>query len=104
MSDRDWVLDGANVHVSMIGFDNGSEADRKLDANPVGTINANLTSTTEVGRAVELQANALIGFIGVAQKAPFDVSAVQVWTGYPRATHTENQTLMCSSQSAMRQM
>jgi len=77
MSDRDWVLDGANVHVSMIGFDDGSEADRKLDANPVGTINANLTSTTEVGRAVELQANALIGFIGVAQKAPFDVSADQ---------------------------
>ena len=22
-SDRDWILDGANVHVSMVGFDNG---------------------------------------------------------------------------------
>src|SRR5205085_2296224 len=24
-SDRDWVLDGANVHISIIGFDGGSE-------------------------------------------------------------------------------
>ena len=76
-SDRDWVLDGANVHVSMVGFDDGSQNDRKLDGMTVETINANLTSTTEVGRAVALQANALIGFIGVAQKAPFDVSADQ---------------------------
>jgi hypothetical protein len=61
----------------MIGFDDGSETERKLDANPVETINANLTSATEVGRAVALEANTLIGFIGVAQKAPFDVSADQ---------------------------
>jgi type II restriction/modification system DNA methylase subunit YeeA len=76
-SDRNWVLDGANVHVSMIGFDDGSQKDRKLDAKTVGTINANLTSTTEVGRAVALETNAHIGFIGVAQKAPFDVSGTQ---------------------------
>src|SRR6266508_100610 len=30
-SDRAWVLDGAQVRVSMIGFDNGSEAHRVLD-------------------------------------------------------------------------
>jgi len=76
-SDRNWVLDGANVHVSMVGFDDGSQKDRKLDAKIVETINANLTSTTEVGKAVALEANALIGFIGVAQKAPFDVSEAQ---------------------------
>jgi hypothetical protein len=76
-SDRNWVLDGANVHVSMVGFDDGSQKDRKLDAKIVGTINANLTSATEVARAVALEANARIGFIGVAQKAPFDVGAAQ---------------------------
>ena len=27
-SDRDWVLDGATVHVSMVGFDGGEEADQ----------------------------------------------------------------------------
>ena len=41
-SDRDWILDGANVHVSMIGFDNGSQADRILDSKPVASIHANL--------------------------------------------------------------
>ncbi len=30
-SDRDWILDGATVHVSMIGFDNGKENDKCLD-------------------------------------------------------------------------
>jgi type II restriction/modification system DNA methylase subunit YeeA len=30
-SDRDWVLDGANVHVSMVGFDNGQQRNRWLD-------------------------------------------------------------------------
>ena len=30
-SDRDWILAGANVHVSMIGFDEGSEKMKALD-------------------------------------------------------------------------
>ena len=25
-SDRDWILAGANVHVSMVGFDNGKQS------------------------------------------------------------------------------
>ncbi len=29
-SDRQWILDGATVHVSMIGFDNGSADTRTL--------------------------------------------------------------------------
>ena len=32
-SDREWTLDGAAVHVSMIGFDNGSETRRELDGH-----------------------------------------------------------------------
>jgi hypothetical protein len=31
VSDREWILAGANVHVSMIGFDDGSETKRLLD-------------------------------------------------------------------------
>lgn len=30
-SDRNWMLDGATVHVSMVGFDNGSDDNRLLD-------------------------------------------------------------------------
>ena len=30
-SDREWILDGATVHVSMIGFDDGTDQSRTLD-------------------------------------------------------------------------
>ena len=30
-ADRDWILDGAAVHVSMVGFDDGTETSRELD-------------------------------------------------------------------------
>ena len=37
-SDRDWVLDGANVHVSMVGFDDGAEdVTRRLNGKTVAT-------------------------------------------------------------------
>ena len=43
-SDRDWILDGATVHVSMIGFDGGQESHRVLDGVAVEKINPDLTS------------------------------------------------------------
>ena len=33
VADRDWMLDGAAVHVSMVGFDNGAETARILDGS-----------------------------------------------------------------------
>ena len=48
IGDKDWILDGANVHVSMVGFDDGSEKERDIDGERVETINANLSS--ECGR------------------------------------------------------
>src|SRR5439155_3419716 len=47
-SDRPWILDGANVHVSMIAFDGGSEKHRALDGREVQEINSNLTAHAEV--------------------------------------------------------
>ena len=43
-SDEPWVLAGAGVRISFVGFDNGSETDRMLDGHPVTQINANLTA------------------------------------------------------------
>jgi len=57
-SDRDWILDGANVHVSMVGFDDGTDEHRTLDGNPVSTINANLTSAADLTLARPLPENA----------------------------------------------
>jgi hypothetical protein len=50
-SDRPWILDGANVHVSMVAFDNNSEPNRILDGNTVAVINSNLTSIADLTSA-----------------------------------------------------
>ena len=43
-SDRDWILDGATVHVSMVGFDDGIQNEREnWTARQCPAINADLT-------------------------------------------------------------
>ncbi len=75
VSDRDWILDGADVHISMVGFDDGTEATRTLDSNPRKNIFANLTSgSVDVTRAHRLAENAGIAFQGVIPVGPFDIS------------------------------
>jgi hypothetical protein len=54
-SDRDWILDGAQVHVSIICFDDGSEQDRFLDGSRVETINVDLSSGIDVTAALQLR-------------------------------------------------
>ena len=73
-SDRPWILDGANVHVSMVGFDEGEEESRILDGRSVSTINANLTALANVGQATQLKVNAGYGFMGTTKQGPFEVS------------------------------
>ena len=43
-SDNPWILDGAAVRVSIVGFDDGSSIHKTLDGNEVQQINSNLTS------------------------------------------------------------
>ncbi len=72
-SDRNWVLDGANVHVSMVGFDDGAETTHDLDGRSVGRINPDLTATVDITIAHQLQENERICFMGASPKAPFDI-------------------------------
>jgi type II restriction/modification system DNA methylase subunit YeeA len=72
-SDRDWILDGATVHVSMVGFDSGNEKELVLDGNPVLTINADLTSDIDLTKAKPLHENFKISFMGVTPAGPFDL-------------------------------
>lgn len=72
-SDREWTLDGAMVHVSMIGFDDGNEKTRTLDDKPVACINSDLTAGVSVVSARALQENARICFMGASPKGPFDI-------------------------------
>ena len=69
VSDRDWILDGATVHVSMVGFDNRREKCRTLDGKPVATIHANLTAAADVTQARRLAASTALCFMGPSKKA-----------------------------------
>lgn len=72
-SDRPWVLDGAAVRVSMIGFDGGFNQERFLDGIPVNSINANLETGLDLTRAKRLAENADLAFIGDTKKGQFDI-------------------------------
>ena len=73
-SDRKWPLDGANVRVSMIGFDNGSGRVRSLDGSTVSRINSDLTSSINIADANALLENRNLVFLGVLKTGPFDIS------------------------------
>ena len=74
ISDKDWVLDGAAVHTSIVCFDDGSETVRALDHAPVSNINADLTSGADVTQARQLAENANISFMGDIKVGPFEIS------------------------------
>jgi len=97
VSDRDWVLDGANVHVSMVGFDQGTQTERTLDGSAVDTIQANLTANQgDHGAAARIGMNAGVGFVGVAQKAPFDISDARAieWLRTPNPNGKPNSDVL----------
>jgi len=72
-SDRDWILAGANVHVSMVGFDNGKEQERILDGKPVSTVNANLSTAVDATQARPLKSNSQLVFMGDTKGGAFDL-------------------------------
>jgi hypothetical protein len=74
-SNRAWVLAGANVHVSMIGFDNGTEKSRLLNSKTVKEISPQLDPESKTHTAKILQANTGISFMGITPAGPFDISS-----------------------------
>lgn len=76
-SDREWILDGAMVHVSLVGFDDGSEENTVLDGTPVRSINPDLTGGVDVSVAEALEENNGIAFQGVVLRGPFQITLEQ---------------------------
>ena len=77
-SDRNWILDGANVHISMVGFgDDNNGTPCILDGRIVREINANLTADADVTTAAALANNAALSFIGVSLHGPFELEEVE---------------------------
>lgn len=95
VDDREWVLDGAAVQVSMVGFDDGSESRRVLlehyetregsgkgqrrktrfhERRPEG-INSDLTAQTDSTAAARLPENVGLSFMGITKYGSFDLEA-----------------------------
>jgi type II restriction/modification system DNA methylase subunit YeeA len=95
-SDRDWILAGANVHVSMVGFDDGTETTRVLDGHAVAKINSNLTAHSDVTKASTLASNLNIAFSGTKKSGNFDVDdkIARAWLLAPNPNGRPNSDLL----------
>src|SRR6185437_9352281 len=72
-SDRPWILDGANVRISLIAFAGEAQREKFLDGKIVNVIHADLTSETNTRTASKLYENEHLCFMGPSPKAPFDI-------------------------------
>jgi hypothetical protein len=72
-SDRKWILSGATVHVSMVGFDDGNEKARLLNGAEAASIHSNLSSLADTTQARALSSNLDIAFIGTTKGGNFDI-------------------------------
>jgi type II restriction/modification system DNA methylase subunit YeeA len=73
-SDRNWILDGATVHVSMVGFDDRLEKHKELDGRKVASINSDLTSTIhDITKASRLEENFGLCFQGPVKVGAFEI-------------------------------
>jgi len=79
-SDEAWVVEGAAVRISLIGFDGGLERERSLDGRSVEVIHADLTGSVGIAAAVDvtkarrLAENVGIAFMGDTKGGPFDIN------------------------------
>ncbi len=75
-SDRKWLLQGATVRVSMVGFAKSDQVQQRwLNGFSVSSINADLTSDTDVTSAKRLKENNGICFMGTTKVGAFDIDA-----------------------------
>lgn len=75
-SDRPWVLDGAAVRVSIIGFDSLPHSEMVLDGAVVRRINDDLTGGLDLSNAPRLSENLNLSFQGPVKVGPFDIPGV----------------------------
>jgi hypothetical protein len=76
-SDNPWVLDGAAVRVSIVGFDSGVQETIYLNSLSVKNINPDLTANVNLAMASPLFENKDICFYGSQEKASFGLTDEQ---------------------------
>jgi type II restriction/modification system DNA methylase subunit YeeA len=72
-SDNPWILDGAAVRVSIVGFDSGSQQTRHLNGQNVSVINSDLTRLADLTLAKALNENIGLAFRGNQKGGDFDI-------------------------------
>ena len=73
VSDRDWILDGASVRISIIGFGNKQTDSAVLDGQTVAQINADLTAGCDLTQKKTLRTNQGLCFMGTTKVGAFDI-------------------------------
>ncbi len=73
-SDEPWTVEGADVRVSIVAQDDGSETERKLGGESVNSIHSDLTGGgVDLTDARTLTEGQGTSFMGSSKKAPFDI-------------------------------
>ncbi len=95
-SDRKWVLEGAAVRISIVGFDEGVETTKTLDGSAVPNINSDLTGSTDIVQAKPLNENIGIGFRGNQKGGAFDIpeEIAKKFRGSPNPSGLSNQDVI----------
>jgi len=95
-SDRNWILDGAAVHVSIVGFDAGSEQERFLDGIAVDALNTDLSGGANLSVAAVLREDKGLSYMGVTPSGKFEVPVhlVAKWSALPNATGRNNAAVL----------
>jgi hypothetical protein len=76
-SDEPWILDGAAVRISIVGFDYGQESNIELNGHRVQAINADLTHSADIASAVAIKENARLCFLGIKKGGAFELTEEQ---------------------------
>lgn len=84
-SDEPWILEGAAVRISVIGFGQNVEAILTLNGAPVLAINADLTGEVDITIARPLPENGGISFTGIKKTGKFDIpgNLAREWLSLP---------------------
>ncbi len=76
--DKEWILDGANVHVSIVGFGKAIEGQSKyLNGRQVSHINSQLDAGTDITSTLSLNENIGLSFQGVVMRGKFNITSSQ---------------------------
>jgi type II restriction/modification system DNA methylase subunit YeeA len=72
--DEPWVVDGAALRVSLVGFDSGGDTPVRLDGQIVPAIHSNLRAgQSNIMRRIPLSENMSVCFVGVILNGEFEI-------------------------------